>query len=91
MSTLRPSCPHGVSAERLYHEGCAKCDNESRVASQARAFRARVVSTARLLMPACVVLAGATNESPDLVMAAFRCAEEFERAADEYEQNGGKA
>jgi len=89
-------CAHGIIKAVRRVEGCKQCDAErvdALVAAQdARAFRARVVSTARAVLPqmaAMWISLGYAADADGPSRDAFRYAEAFERAADEYEQNGG--
>lgn len=81
-------CPHGIPHEERKRDGCRKCDDDSVTAlvaeQDARAFRARVIQTARAVLPSCVALCGAAHESKQVVEVSFLVAEAFERAADEY-------
>lgn len=81
-------CPHGIPHEQRKRDGCNRCDADWH---DARAFRARVVETARALLPSVVtVLASSDPEGTAAAPYAFMVAEAFERAADEYLKGGGK-
>lgn len=97
MSDTNP-CPHGIPHEQRKRDGCRKCDAESHdeflAAQEAAKFRARVIATARAVLPELVEAWAQDGECradgiPNCIPDAFLVAEAFERAADEYLKDGG--
>lgn len=84
-------CPHGIPHEQRKRDGCEDCDQASfdafRSNQEAAKFRARVIQTARLLVPEFIRRDRADRAYIDLDL--FTVAEFFEKSADEY-LNGDK-
>lgn len=84
------SCPHGILNADQFNRACDECNAESdarkREMNAARAFRARVVVTARALLIGLAYMDRADADTD--IGWALGLAEKFERAADGYEKTG---